>query len=59
MSIDTIRTGPEPDSDRSSGRRVLDVSDVAVDRLGAFVAGTDAERLHLERKGGRTYLVAE
>ena len=59
MSIDTIRTEPEPEPERPSGRRVLDVSDVAVDQLRAFVAGTGAEELHLERRGGRTYLVAE
>ena len=60
MNVDTIRTQPEPEPGSAdtadAGRHVVDVSDLRADRIEAF-AGGDA--VHLERRGGRTYLVAD
>lgn len=58
MDIDTIRTEPEPEPTASPGdaRRVVDVSDLRTDRIEAF-AGSGA--VHLERRGAKTYLVAD
>jgi len=57
MSIDTIRTksgGP------TTERRVLDVSHVTAREVRAFVRAADAgDDVYLERRGGRTYLLAE
>lgn len=58
MNVDTVRTDPEPESPNVArdARHVVDVSDLRADRIESF-AGGDA--VHLERRGGRTYLVAE
>ena len=58
MNVDTIRTDPEtePTTPARDVRRVVDVSDLRADRIESFAGdGT----VHLERRGGRTYLVAE
>lgn len=60
MNVDTIRTEPEsvPTSMDSTlgGRRVVDISDLRTDRIESFVEGG---AVHLERRGARTYLVAD
>jgi hypothetical protein len=58
MNVDTIRTEsePEPTAVARDVRRVVDVSELRTDRIEAFV---DGDAVHLERRGGRTYLVAE
>ena len=56
MNIDTIRTEPESTDRAGRRRRVVDVSDLRTDRIETFVGG---DAVHLERRGGRTYLVAD
>ena len=58
MNVDTIRTDPESTSadPTESARRVVDVSDLRAGRIEAFAGGG---AVHLERRGGRTYLVAD
>lgn len=58
MNVDTIRTEPKSEADVAAGdaRHVVDVSELRADRIEAF-AGNDA--VHLERRGGKTYLVAD
>lgn len=56
MSIDTIRTEPASTDTTESARRVVDVSNLRADRIEAFA---DGGAIHLERRGGRTYLVAD
>ena len=58
MSIDTIRTEP---GGPTAKQRVLDVSDITASEVRAFVRAStveSGESVHLERRGGRTYLVA-
>lgn len=73
MSIDTIHTMPVEDesqprsveptgtsTDRSPAtRRVLEVSEVDADEVTAYARTVDDSEVYLERKGGRTYLVAD
>ena len=58
MNVDTIRTEPEPETGVAAGnaRRVVDVSELRTDRIESFA---DGGAVHLERRGGRTYLVAD
>jgi len=59
MSIETVR-GHEQSS-RPDGA-VIDVSEVDAERVRAYARESAAEghpEIYLERKGGRTYLVAE
>ena len=58
VSLDTIRTGPEsePTEATRAARRVVDVSELRADRIEAFA---DGGTVHLERRGARTYLVAD
>lgn len=58
MNVDTIRTEQEsePTDVAHDVRHVVDVSDLRADRIEAFA---DGGAVHLERRGGRTYLVAE
>lgn len=58
MNVDTIRTGPESKSTETAWatRRVVDVSDLRADRIEAFA---DGGTVHLERRGAKTYLVAD
>lgn len=58
MSIDTVRVRTEHDSAPRPRRRVFDVSEVPPDHVVEYARDADDE-VHLERKGGRTYLVAE
>jgi hypothetical protein len=53
MDVDTIRTEPEPTPE---ARRVVDVSELRADRIESFA---DGGAVHLERRGGKTYLVAD
>ena len=53
MNVDTIRTEPEP---ASGAQRVVDVSELRADRIETFA---DGDAVHLERRGGKTYLVAD
>jgi hypothetical protein len=55
MNVDTIRTDPTPTTAPTGARRVVDVSDLRADRIESFAAG--AASVHLERRGGKTYLV--
>lgn len=68
MSIDTIHTGraeTEPAAptgeSRSpeSTRQVLEVSEVDADEVTAYARTVDDGEVYLERKGGRTFLVAD
>jgi hypothetical protein len=60
MDVDTIRTEPESEPESAdapdAARHVVDVSDLRADRIEAFA---DGGAVHLERRGGRTYLVAD
>jgi len=68
MSIDVIRTDPERSTPSTTDRREesrrdrqcsIDVSDVSAATVATYARdaiGTDA--VHLERRGGRTFLVA-
>jgi len=58
MNVDTIRTEPEsePTDATRAARRVVDVSDLRADRIEAFA---DGGTVHLERRGAKTYLVAD
>lgn len=56
MNVDVIRTEPAPTAAPADARRVVDVSDLRTDRIESFAAGA---AVHLERRGGRTYLVTE
>jgi hypothetical protein len=58
MNVDTIRTDTpaEPTVAAGDARRVVDVSELRADRIEAFA---DGGAVHLERRGGRTYLVAD
>jgi len=58
MSIDTIRVRPDTDSTPRPDRRVLDVSDRPPSEVVAYACDTD-EDCYLERRGGRTYLIAD
>jgi len=55
MTVDTIRTEPEPEPTPGT-RRVVDVSELRADRIEAFA---DGGAVHLERRGAKTYLVAD
>ena len=55
MNVDTIRTEPEPEP-ATEARRVVDVSEIRADRIEAFA---DGGVVHLERRGAKTYLVAD
>ena len=56
MDVDIIRTEPASTAAPTHARRVVDVSDLRTDRIESFAAGADA--VHLERRGGKTYLIA-
>lgn len=56
MNLDTIRTEREPEPDVGAVRRAVDVSELRADRIEAVA---DGDAVHLERRGGRTYLVAD
>jgi hypothetical protein len=58
MDVDTIHTEREPERGEVSGdaRRVVDVSELRADRIEAFA---DGGAVHLERRGAKTYLVAD
>lgn len=58
MNVDTIRTEPEsePAEAARATRRVVDVSDLRADHIEAFA---DGGTVHLERRGAKTYLVAD
>lgn len=58
MNVDTVSTDPtpEPATAAERARSVVDVSDLRADRIEAFA---DGGPVHLERRGGRTYLVAD
>jgi hypothetical protein len=58
MSIDTVRVRTDTDSTPTPSRRVFDVSELPPDHVVEYARDADDE-IHLERKGGRTYLVAE
>jgi len=57
MSIDVVRTRTRPKT-RDQSRRVVEVSDVTATTVAAYArdAGDD---VYFERKGGRTFLVAD
>jgi hypothetical protein len=59
---DRLVDGPNDGTDRRSddGRTAVDVSDVSADRVTESVAEwfPDEREVHLERKGGKTLLVA-
>lgn len=65
-SIDTVRTERPRASDRDPDRpgrppvawRAIDVSDLAPGAVRRYAREADG-RVHLERKAGRTFLVAE
>lgn len=73
MSIDTIHTMPVEDESQprsvepagattersATSRRVLEVSEVDADEVTAYARTVDDPEVYLERKGGRTYLVAD
>ncbi|MFC7156273.1 hypothetical protein ACFQPA_12550 [Halomarina halobia] len=66
MDIDVVRTratgenGPAQTSDRSDSRRAIDISDVPATRLEEYArTAVDHDRVHLEHRGGRTFLVAD
>ena len=50
----------EPTTADDDGRTVLDVSDVETDRVQEYVGEwfSDVSDVYLERKGGKTFLVA-
>jgi hypothetical protein len=52
MGIATTTAGDRTD-DRS-----LDVTDLPAEQVAAYARAQPTERLHLERRGARTYLVA-
>lgn len=52
MAIDTIHTRPEPTTVQTAG--VVDVSGLHTETIEQFASG---ETVHLERRGGRTFLV--
>lgn len=54
MNVDTVRTEPITGTERA--RSVVDVSELRADRIEAFA---DGGPVHLERRGGRTYLVTD
>lgn len=56
MHLDTIRTEQEPEADVGAVRRAVDVSELRADRIEAVA---DGDAVYLERRGGRTYLVAD
>ncbi|MDX1748059.1 MAG: hypothetical protein R3324_19165 [Halobacteriales archaeon] len=55
MNVDTIRTEPKPEP-AAGARRVVDVSELRADSIESFA---DGGAVHLERRGGKTYLVAD
>lgn len=58
MSTGTTRARSTPGTDRT----ILDVSDVAAERVRRYAreaAEADHPVVYLERKGGRTFLVAD
>jgi hypothetical protein len=57
MTIDTVRVQTESDRTPSPDRRVFDVSEVPPEHVVEYARDTDDD-CYLERKGGRTYLVA-
>lgn len=58
MSIDTIRTEPIENESPTPARQILEVSDVDAEEVAAYARTVDDPEVYLERKGGRTYLVA-
>ena len=58
MSIDTVRVRTDTTSTPGPDRRVFDVSGRPPAEIVEFARDTDAD-CYLERKGGRTYLVAD
>jgi len=59
MSVDTIRVDPEPSSGSAPG--AIDITGVSIRKLERILRGTsdvDTDDVFLERRGGRTYLVA-
>ena len=58
MSIDTIRVRSDTDGTPRPDRRVLDVSERPPSEVVEYARDT-ADDCYLERKGGRTYLVAD
>jgi hypothetical protein len=58
MNVDIVHTEPEPEpaAVTERARRVVDVSELRTDRIEAFA---DGDSVHLERRGGKTYLVAD
>jgi hypothetical protein len=58
MNVDTVHTKleSEPAAATERARRVVDVSELRADRIEAFA---DGGSVHLERRGGKTYLVAD
>lgn len=56
MSIDVVRTGTRPA--REQARRVVDVTDVTATRVAEYARDADDD-VYLERKGARTFLVAD
>jgi hypothetical protein len=58
MPIDTVRVRTDTDSTPSPDRRVFDVSDRPSEEIVAYARDTTGD-CYLERKGGRTYLIAD
>jgi hypothetical protein len=58
MSIDTVRVRPDTSSTPRPDRRVFDVSERPPAEIVEYARETDTD-CYLERKGGRTYLVAD
>lgn len=58
MSIDTVRVRTDTNSTPRPDRRVFDVSERPSEEIVAYARDTTGD-CYLERKGGRTYLVAD
>jgi hypothetical protein len=58
MPIDTVRVRTDTDSTSGPDRRVFEVSERPPAEVVAYARDTGAD-CYLERKGGRTYLVAD
>jgi hypothetical protein len=58
MTIDTVRVQSDTERTPAPDRRVFDVSEVPPEHVVEYARDTAAD-CYLERKGGRTYLVAD
>jgi hypothetical protein len=58
MNIDVVRTQKQV-STEPIARRVFDVSSADAAEVEAYARTTDAHELYLERKGARTFLIAD